>query len=171
MLQSAHSLVQETNNIGQKYIALIKGKGSTDANAPSVRISSQVINEYFTAAVADLKQLYGGSKSDTVNHRSKIVNSAHREISTHKSACLNQIIEIHKELRRLPVISLSVPTVLLIGAPNVGKSSIVRHISSGLPEVNNYPFTTRGISVGHISTKSSITAENDHIQVLLYCTL
>jgi nucleolar GTP-binding protein len=35
-------------------------------------------------------------------------------------------------------------------APNVGKSSIVRAISSGTPEVNCYPFTTRGVTIGHV---------------------
>ena len=32
----------------------------------------------------------------------------------------------------------------------LGKSSIVRAVSSGIPEVNDYPFTTRGVSIGHI---------------------
>ena len=38
-----------------------------------------------------------------------------------------------------------------MGAPNVGKSSIVRVVSSGTPEVNDYPFTTRGVTIGHIT--------------------
>jgi nucleolar GTP-binding protein len=38
-----------------------------------------------------------------------------------------------------------------IGSPNVGKSSIIRAISSGTPEVNNYPFTTRGMTLGHMT--------------------
>ena len=33
--------------------------------------------------------------------------------------------------------------VALVGAPNVGKSSLVQLLSSGLPEVCDYPFTTR----------------------------
>lgn len=36
-----------------------------------------------------------------------------------------------------------------MGAPNVGKSSLVQLLSSGLPEVCDYPFTTRSIKVGH----------------------
>ena len=39
---------------------------------------------------------------------------------------------------------------VLAGMPNVGKSSLVRALSSGTPEVNDYPFTTRGVSVGHV---------------------
>jgi nucleolar GTP-binding protein len=44
---------------------------------------------------------------------------------------------------------LQVPTLVLVGAPNVGKSSLVRLLSSGQPEVQNYPFTTRGVKMGH----------------------
>ena len=39
--------------------------------------------------------------------------------------------------------------VALVGAPNVGKSSLVQALSSGLPEVCDYPFTTRSIQMGH----------------------
>ena len=50
--------------------------------------------------------------------------------------------------------SQQVPAVLcmqvaLVGAPNVGKSSLVQVLSSGLPEVCDYPFTTRTIKMGH----------------------
>ena len=62
---------------------------------------------------------------------------------------IDELKEIAKTLRRLPVAELETPTVALVGAPNVGKSSLVRVLSSGTPEVCNYPFTTRGIKMGH----------------------
>ena len=65
-------------------------------------------------------------------------------------ATLLQMMQIQKALRKVPVIELGVPSVVLVGAPNVGKSSIVRKVSSGTPEVNAYPFTTRGVTLGHM---------------------
>ncbi len=54
-----------------------------------------------------------------------------------------------KEYRRFPSIRLELPVIVVAGFPNVGKSSFVAQISSAQPEVAEYPFTTKGISVGH----------------------
>jgi nucleolar GTP-binding protein len=40
-------------------------------------------------------------------------------------------------------------TIVIAGYPNVGKSSFIRLVSSAAPEVAAYPFTTKGIIVGH----------------------
>jgi nucleolar GTP-binding protein len=67
---------------------------------------------------------------------------------------LDQLKEVAKSLRQLPVVDPKLPTIALVGAPNVGKSSLVQLLSSGLPEVQNYPFTTRSIKMGHFYVNS-----------------
>jgi GTP1/Obg family GTP-binding protein len=48
------------------------------------------------------------------------------------------------------MVQLDWPAVVLVGIPNIGKSSIVRAIRSGMPEVIIYPFTMRSVMLGHV---------------------
>ncbi|MBD3229073.1 MAG: hypothetical protein GF329_12870 [Candidatus Lokiarchaeota archaeon] len=58
------------------------------------------------------------------------------------------LIEIRIQLRKLPSINPHLPTVVVAGYPNVGKSSLVKAISTAKPEISYYPFTTKKIIVG-----------------------
>ncbi len=51
-------------------------------------------------------------------------------------------------LKTLPVVDLEIPTVVIAGHPNVGKSTLLRALTNAKPEVASYPFTTKGINVG-----------------------
>ncbi|MGB9176321.1 MAG: GTPase [Methanoregula sp.] len=56
--------------------------------------------------------------------------------------------EVRNVLRQLPHVEDTF-TIVIAGYPNVGKSSFIRRVSSADPEVASYPFTTKGIIVGH----------------------
>jgi len=59
--------------------------------------------------------------------------------------------EARNILRKMPTIDPEVPTILIAGYPNVGKSSFIVRITGARPEIASYPFTTRGIFVGHFN--------------------
>jgi nucleolar GTP-binding protein len=73
------------------------------------------------------------------------ISSILKQVDKH----LKLLDEARRDLRRLPVIETTLPTIVVAGYPNVGKSSLVRKVSSGTPEVANYPFTTKGVVLGH----------------------
>lgn len=54
------------------------------------------------------------------------------------------------KFRKLPAIDPAVPTLVVAGFPNVGKSKLVTELSTATPQIAPYPFTTKGIVVGHI---------------------
>lgn len=103
--------------------------GKEYAAKASSATSSIEAKEILTQGMAELEALYEHSP---------------------EARSLAALVEIQKDLRRIPIVELDTPTVVLVGSPNVGKSSIVRAVSSGTPEVNDYPFTTRGVTIGHI---------------------
>lgn len=62
---------------------------------------------------------------------------------------LRYLNDVRNVLRKLPVIRTDEFTIVVAGYPNVGKSSFIRLVSSAEPEIASYPFTTKGVIVGH----------------------
>jgi len=68
-----------------------------------------------------------------------------------------------KILRSFPDIE-DIPTVVIAGYPNVGKSSLIRQLSSAKPEIAQYPFTTKQIFVGHM--EKTVRYEKKRYQII-----
>jgi nucleolar GTP-binding protein len=82
-----------------------------------------------------------------------------REIYGRISSVLKQINEnlvflsnAQSTMKDFPDIR-DLPTVVIAGYPNVGKSSLVKELSSAKPKIARYPFTTQQIHVGHIKRR------------------
>lgn len=62
---------------------------------------------------------------------------------------LNFLNDARNTLRKMPTIDPAVPTILIAGYPNVGKSSFLVEVTGARPEIASYPFTTKEVYVGH----------------------
>lgn len=56
--------------------------------------------------------------------------------------------DARNKLRDLPDIKEE-PTIVVAGYPNVGKSSFVANTTGARPEIAQYPFTTKNVTIGH----------------------
>ncbi|MDF1537799.1 MAG: 50S ribosome-binding GTPase [Candidatus Thorarchaeota archaeon] len=63
------------------------------------------------------------------------------------------LIEAKKKLASLPGILVDSPTIVCAGFPNVGKSTLVREVSTAEPEIAYYPFTTKNVIIGHLKIR------------------
>jgi nucleolar GTP-binding protein len=53
------------------------------------------------------------------------------------------------KLSDLPTVYVDVPTVVIAGYPNVGKTTLLRALTGSAPKIAPYPFTTTGLQLGY----------------------
>jgi nucleolar GTP-binding protein len=64
---------------------------------------------------------------------------------------LEYLNQIRGSLREIPSLDYEMPCLVFAGYPNVGKSSLVKNISTNKKiEVQEYPFTTKKLILGHL---------------------
>jgi nucleolar GTP-binding protein len=72
---------------------------------------------------------------------------------------LMELEELRLSIRKWPVFDFNNPILVIAGFPNVGKSSLIKSLTNANPNIADYPFTTKGVSIGHY-----IDEQNPYIQ-------
>ena len=88
----------------------------------------------------------------------EIISSTYGRISSiiyEMNPHLKFLEEAREKMKDIPGIDVGLPTVIVAGYPNVGKSSLLSQLSSAKPKIATYPFTTTGLIVGHIRVKKN----------------
>jgi len=129
-------------------LEILVGTAKTKAALGRLSRTARIIREAGKSTAAKLKRTRNPAAAGLLRRSyfgrvASLVRSA--------EADLGAIAEMREKMRDLPTADPAVPTVVLAGYPGVGKSTLVRALSSAKPETRTYPFTTKEIIIGHIT--------------------
>ena len=89
------------------------------------------------------------------------INQYRREFYGRISSFIKQIKkelafleESRKIMKGFPAIKTSIPTIVIAGFPNIGKTTLLYKLTGSKPEINSYAFTTKGINVSYYKNES-----------------
>ena len=102
---------------------------------------------------AAIKQIAGARRIPEIDEARRAAYGRMSSLVKQVNKELKFLSNARNTMRKFPTIDPAVPTVVVGGAPNVGKSQLVARISTAKPRVAVYPFTTQEISVGTFNKK------------------
>jgi nucleolar GTP-binding protein len=155
LLTAAHILSDNLINIVRKFPTfdtippfyleladIIVGVEEMKMNLASVQWAGTKINEMSRKYVGMMRNADDAKvvRKAAFGRISSIVDSI--------DGSLRFLNDARNKLRKLPEIGEG-HAIVVAGYPNVGKSSFVALVSTARPEIAAYPFTTKGLAVGH----------------------
>ncbi|NQV09492.1 GTP-binding protein [Candidatus Woesearchaeota archaeon] len=149
-LEDLPEFYYELVKISLDYVKLKKSLGAVNwvvnkVNDFSIQYRSKIIKTQSASKMRELRGQYYGR-----------VASALKQIKS-EFAFLEYSRRI---MKRFPTVKTSVPSVVVIGFPNVGKTTLLFKLTGSKPEINTYAFTTKTINVSYF------TEGKEKIQVL-----
>ncbi|MBI4145854.1 50S ribosome-binding GTPase [Candidatus Woesearchaeota archaeon] len=88
--------------------------------------------------------------------RLEVFNKVRVSFSGRVSSVLKQVKknldfleQSRKIMKSFPALKTSVPTIVIAGMPNVGKSTLLAALTGSKPEIATYPFTTKRLNLGY----------------------
>ncbi len=55
-----------------------------------------------------------------------------------------------RKMRELPSVRIGMPTAIIAGYPNTGKSTVLGRLTKSKPKIASYPFTTQKLQIGYL---------------------
>ena len=137
----AHPSYDSLPEFYRDMVDVIVGIGNLKKSLAALKWADGMIQKVVTNSVREIKR--GKNPSVVVKAAYGRVASIIEQIDDE----LRFLNDAKNRMREIPVLQ-NLPTVVVAGYPNVGKSSLVALISTIKPEVASYPFTTKKINVG-----------------------
>ncbi len=61
--------------------------------------------------------------------------------------------EANQKLKEVPDVRVDIPTLVLAGFPNTGKTTLLKRLTGSKAQIASYPFTTKSLNLGYFKMK------------------
>ncbi len=150
---SAFPYINMIHPFYRALLDLLLDKNQYKKSLSSVNWAAGRIDEFASRYASKIKGV--GSVGDALKIRKQFYGRA-ASLLKNINKELNYLNHARDVMRKLPHVDVELATVVIAGAPNVGKSELMASISSAKPEIATYPFTTKGIILGHLEYNGRI---------------
>ncbi|WP_224267886.1 NOG1 family protein [Haloprofundus salinisoli] len=126
----------------------LEGDGGVDTlrqSLANLTWAGRQIKELHREYVSKLRR----SDIDTARKHRKQAFARMADIVEQVEGDLLRVSEARDALKNLPDVRPDEPAIVVAGYPNVGKSSFVNTVTRASNEIASYPFTTKGVQLGH----------------------
>ncbi|MDD1775237.1 MAG: NOG1 family protein [Methanobacterium sp.] len=141
--------VEEMPLFYQDYIDVVVGVDQLKKSLGALNWADGLINKLENQYIHKIRR-------SNPENASSIRNEAYGRISSVVNRIRDELEFLNytkARLRNMPTVDFDAVTAVIAGFPNVGKSTLLRQITTAEPKVADYPFTTTGIQIGHLERK------------------
>jgi nucleolar GTP-binding protein len=131
------------------YLALIDLISPIDETRRILGRLQGVIKQVDIIKVKTVRQVNRTSKPNYMDQKRKEAFGRMSSMVKDLEGDLLKLAATREKYKQLPSIPTKHPTVVVAGYPSVGKSQLVKVISTADPKVASYPFTTQELTVGY----------------------
>ncbi len=117
----------------------------------NIQWTTNKIKDFSTVYIKKLKSL---KTIDDMNNVMKTYYGRFSSLINNINKDLLYLGECKNYLKRLPGIIMNIPTFIIAGIPNSGKSSLITKLTGTDTEIASYPFTTKEILLGYKNINS-----------------